>query len=392
MKTPDPRSTLRSLPPRSRIRPLRAMTILVLLALIAPIVPSMPSAVAQDVALLSPPPPSSTAVRSPAAGPNPAVTLARLEARRPAGVPPVSGPLILLAQQSELARSRPEVEHELRLRHQRRVAARYSVMSLMTIPVPESLHEVTLAERAVTPVLPGARDVSADPAGEPDAYAGFYHEDLVAQVDRPLSLRERGLRRLARRIAFRNARKYMRSQIKDEFETDPSYHFSDYQADRDAIWMIGREDSREDSEVFEEFRRGVLADDPDAVEAEINLVEWGPLQIDDQGGLSVNMRRLFRKSQAPPSVELSAAKEEEATEGESLFTGRSYALDTDLRFTPHVSELAGGGIREFFGNIKASVECDFRDPILLDTYLSTELEAQFKTNGDVAIFLNFVLK
>lgn len=328
------------------------------------------------------------------------VTLARLEARRAPAATRPNVPLLLLSARAKRDQERAELDS--RSLQKRRVDARYSMLALSEIPIPESLHEVTRAESRSPQLVPGvdqwadahwlsSRSVESVDVDAFSADLGFYHQDLVAPNVEPLSVRERGLMRLARKLTFRNARKQMRARLKERLDEDPTYRFEDHQHDRDLVWTLGSGDDRNESQAYEEFRRGVLADDPEEVEREINLVEWGPIQIDDGGGLSIDIKRLFRRTEAAPTVELAAASEEKY-EGVSLFSGRSYSLDTDFRFTPHVDELARGEFREFFGKIKTSVEIDFKDPILLDTYLSTELEAQFKTNGDVTVFLNFVLQ
>ena len=91
------------------------------------------------------------------------------------------------------------------------------------------------------------------------------------------------------------------------------------------------------------------------------------------------------------NVTLGVPLQDDEPKGESLFSGKTFRIDTDVRFTPHLSEVLGGDTREFFGKVKAGVSIDFLDPLLHRRYLSTEIETWHKPNGDSAVFMNFVI-
>ncbi|MEM7262720.1 MAG: hypothetical protein AAF488_12075 [Planctomycetota bacterium] len=323
-------------------------------------------------------------------------------------------PLVLYSAENELleqrARSKPNRQRD----HARRVAARYSIMALESVPRPTEPSRYGGASAAELAPAPGLIDqpaefgMEAGPQlelrginggcrpewGDCDSVSstdGFFHGDMVGPVVRPLTPREMGMRRLVRKLGYRQARKLLRDELTERFESDPSFRWSDYQYERDQIWFLGRSENVSTSveENVAEFRSGVL-DDETELEEEIVLLDWGPFQVDDQGSLGIDVKKILRRSR--PDLEL--APEEEATDepaGQSLFAGRTYRVDSDFRFTPHFGDLTSGRGRDFFGKVKAGVSVDFFDPLIKRKYLSTEIETWHKPNGESAVFMNFVI-
>jgi len=353
-----------------------------------------------DVAVVSPPSEGVELAKS---------ELAAVERRSGRGAASATSlPLILYSVETNDLRRRAETISTSAIEQARRIAARYSIMNLESIPLPSSdpaIHGVPVtrnsdlrsdSRRIVRPAQDGREvdygrtDLWNDDEVSDLERHGFYHDDLVGPIVRPLTPREQGLLRLSRRVASRQARKFFREDLKDRREIDPTLSFNQYQTERDTIWQLGR--GRVISTTKKrsaEFRSDVLDDEKEL--EQVDLIDWGPLRVDDSGSLGIDPKRLFRRSH--PDLELAPENAEESDEpqGESLFSGNIYRVDVDFRFTPHFSEMNGGDVREFFGKVKAGVSVDFLDPLLHRRYLSTEIETWHKPDGDSAVLMNFVI-
>ncbi|MFN0060588.1 MAG: hypothetical protein ACKVX7_19200 [Planctomycetota bacterium] len=221
---------------------------------------------------------------------------------------------------------------------------------------------------------------------------GFFHRDLTTRVEPQVSSRGQAMNRLARRVGFRHARSIFRSDLKDRYEADPSFRYSEYEKRNEEIWQLGRgnenQAERERDALYEQLRSGVHEGKPRELERNIALIEWGPFSLDDRGGLAVRPNRLFDRDGFATDIEIDP---EAKPPGRSLMNGRTYRLDSDFKFTPHVGDLITGDMREFFGKLRGSVRVDFYNPMLQRPYLGAELEASLKPDGQSIVMFNIIL-
>ncbi len=322
----------------------------------------------------------------------------------------VSLPLILYsAENLALRETANSVAHSW-VDHARRVAARYSIMNLETLPLPSSevvgdqprVESGDLrvdSRRVVPPSEPelegwdakyGWRRLWSGEDVLDEHCSGFFHRDLVGPIIRPLTPREQGIRRLARKVGYRQTRKVLRTDLQDRHQIDPTFTFDMYRAERDVIWQLGRGPAFSTTKKrTAEFRSDVLGDEQEL--ERVDLIDWGPLRVDDSGSLAIDLKRVFRRTRPDLEIAPPETSETDEPQGESLFSGKIYRIDTDVRFTPHFSELVGGDGRQFFGKVKAGVSVDFFDSLLHRRTFSTEIEAWQKPNGDSAVFMNLVI-
>ncbi|MFQ5653594.1 MAG: hypothetical protein ACE5GW_02550 [Planctomycetota bacterium] len=229
--------------------------------------------------------------------------------------------------------------------------------------------------------------------GEGDGPGFLLHRDLLEGPAQKRNPRLHALTKLASRIVFRHLRHQGRSELRKQYQEDPSFRFSEYIRRREEIARLGRGDR--DPQTFglvervEEIRKEVLGEEADEVEPSYDLLRWGPLRIDDGGGLGFDVSWL--RGGSSRDFELEVAAEEQST-GDSLFSGERCRFGSDLRFHPDLSSLSQGESgRDAFGKVSAALSVDFLTPILERRYLTTELEGSFNPDGSVGVFFNIIL-
>lgn len=300
----------------------------------------------------------------------------------------VAGPFQLLAPSSDAVQ--PTVKQTRPTNRYRR-----SGVAMNAIPCPH--HDRMIEEPATA--LPVARptgqtwlhwlgiDDMWDAPARGDAARSYIPSPTV-----PHDQRFAAVGRLANHYGFRQLRKMFRSQLRDRVSQDPTFRYYDYLEERDAISTLGRSNGRDGSLAVAEARRSVLADSDseDAAEQDLAVLSWGPLQVDDRGRLQVELQKL--REDPPSSVdELEIAPEEsEKPLGDSLFRGRSYRVNTAVKFRPRVDRY-DEGFREILGEVGGRVEVDFFTPILERRFLGTEFEATVDEEGRTAFFVTFKL-
>ncbi len=339
--------------------------------------------------------------------------LAKLE-RRPATprarkiVEEVLSPIRLLRSQSDT----PATADDSLL--QRRRTALYSVMDIQSMR-PPSESESSLPEleghTPPPPKLPKWQDAFEDWVQQNEVDQECYmHPDLLSGVAPRWSPQENMLWDIANQVALRHARKLARSDLRDQREEDLTMDPLDYQRRREQIRWWGREDrqTRSTSLILSELLSAQSEDTEDeSGDEDIPLIEWGPIIVDDSGSLRVDVQKLVSNPGSPETkLSLSAGDPglEELdsipteSEDELRLVNKSrykppkfYRWDTDLRFTPHFSELPEGNLRAFLGKLKGSVEVDFYNRTTGERTWAMELEGQHRPNGDHAVFFNIIV-
>lgn len=270
---------------------------------------------------------------------------------------------------------------------------RFSTVAISTMapPVEEYTWDVETDERR----LPSLRDSdfsmsSADAVDDDLALPA--HRDLITPPTAPTDPRVAALGRLAHKLAFRQLRRFFRSELRDRYQEDPSHRFLDYQEERAEIGKLGRgySDVNENFEL-QQVRQGVLQNDEERIEDDVTLVNWGPFRVDDRGQFRIDVNKLREQRQSTGKLTI-APEERERPLTDSLFRGRLYRLNTDLKLRPNAhSILRGDSYREMLGEIGAKIEVDFFTPIIERKFMSAELETSVDEDGDAGLFVTFTL-
>ena len=226
---------------------------------------------------------------------------------------------------------------------------------------------------------------------------GFFHRDLIRRPTPNVDPQVLALQRLGRKVGFRHLRRLFRSDLNDQFESDSTLDFFEYLRRREQIARLGRGSIEAEEVETESFvgsaRASVLSNQRNRVERDIDLLQWGPLRVNDRGSLRFGFEKV-RARQSTPVVQFARDEEQEKKQrprGTSLFSD-AYDIDSDLRFRPKVGALVKGeGFAEFLGTISATVEIDFMTEILSQRYMSTEFEISYDVDEEVAFFVNFVI-
>ena len=227
---------------------------------------------------------------------------------------------------------------------------------------------------------------------------GFFHTDLIAELEPPRNRHMEVFQRLATKVAFRHLRRLFRAELKDRFQDDPSFDYYDYLEQRREIGRLGRPDMTTQDVSIEEIlesARSDAHDDEDTFERDIPLLDWGPLQLSDRGQLKLGYNRLA-SDQTSSRVKLALEENEEGappppTSRSLLFGRRTWRFDADLKFRPDVRELGRGGYRELLGKVKATAEIDFYTAMLQRKYMSTEFEISVDEENRASFFVNLVI-
>lgn len=227
-----------------------------------------------------------------------------------------------------------------------------------------------------------------------DPGTGGAEGNLLRRPDVPSDPKVVAAGRLARKLAWRQVRRFFRSELRDRYKHDFTMDYYGYLAERDDIGRLGRDHAGLTGEDFElqKTRQSVLGSaDEVNVEPEIALLDWGPLQLNDSGQLRVDVNKL-RAEPSAQALTIAPETDPDAPLGESLFHDRLLRLNTDIKLRPDLGALVGGeGYRAVLGEIGAAVKVDFFSAILEKRYLSAEIETSLDEDGDAGLFVSFTL-
>ncbi len=211
----------------------------------------------------------------------------------------------------------------------------------------------------------------------------YYEQDHLRLAKAPRDPRFIALQKLARKMATRQMRRFFRSQLKDRYQEDPTFHYFDYLARKEVVSQFGRSEE-ERIVALEEAREDVLDGDHEADEEDLAVLGWGPFRITDSGRVGIDVKRINR-SVVSKKIEIAPEHDgaSEALPGRSLFEGQSYRFDSDFKVRPRVgSLLSGGGL----GEIGAKLSVELLTPILKERYLAAEIETSVDAEGEAAFF------
>lgn len=225
---------------------------------------------------------------------------------------------------------------------------------------------------------------------------GDCHRDIFVERPRPVDPRVQALFALGQNIFHRELRKYFRDDLKERFRDDPSFTQEDYQARRDIIGQLGKGGRPEDLIIEEqaaEIRNEYLDASYQDPEQDIPLLQWGPIVIDDRGGMNVDVTRL-EEDRPLDRYDIELAPGDEAYGrrlGESvLFPGDRYEVSSKVKLNPDLREI-GRDWEQAIGKLSASVEIDWRAPVLDRRSFTTEIGGSLDADGRYGLYLNLII-
>jgi hypothetical protein len=207
----------------------------------------------------------------------------------------------------------------------------------------------------------------------------------------------RGIKNLAEKEFFRQLRRLLKREWRSQLRDDPNINFGLYESRLLAINSIGREVESEDyysSQVRQAaFRRGRDG------EKEIPVAQWGPIMVLDSGGLNVDasvVRRLFsNETEAESKTRLDRVQvgPEPAVVRQPLLSGKSYKLNTGFRFDFNpFRAVAHKDALDVVNSYGTTLDVVWLTDILRRERFITEVEAQYRRDGELVVFFNFVMK
>jgi hypothetical protein len=226
--------------------------------------------------------------------------------------------------------------------------------------------------------------------------AGGCHDDYFRMRPRPADPRREALFALGENLFYRELRRYFRSDLKDRFRDDPSLSQDEYQSRRDLIGQLGRGGSPEDLIIEEqtaEIRNEYLDAAEQDPERELPVLQWGPLVLDDRGGMNLDVTRLSDE-QGLDRHDLELAPGEDPygqrLGGSVLFPDDRYRVKSKVKVNPDLREI-GRDWEQALGKLSASVQIDWSAPVLDKRSFSTEIGGSIDADGRYGIYLNLVI-
>jgi len=225
---------------------------------------------------------------------------------------------------------------------------------------------------------------------------GSCHPDFFRMRPRPVDPRRAALFALGEHYFYRELRRFFRSDLKDRFKDDPSLSQDDYQARRDLIGQLGRGGRPEDLIIEEqtaEIRNEYIGDSVEDPEKELPVLQWGPLVIDDRGGMNIDVTRLSDERPLDRhEIELAPGEGAygQRLGGSVLFPDDKYRVKSKVKFNPDLREV-GRDWEQALGKLSASVQIDWRAPVLEHRSFSTEIGGSIDADGRYGLYLNLVI-
>ncbi len=225
--------------------------------------------------------------------------------------------------------------------------------------------------------------------------AGEAHRDVFRVRPEPIDPRREAIQALTEKMLYRELRRYFRRELKDRFEEDASLGIDTYLDRRALIGQLGRGGRAEDLVIEErvtEIRNEILDASAENPERDLPILQWGPLVLDDRGGVNLDVVDLKKRHRDPYALEFAPSDAEfKGRKGESvLFPDERYRVSSNLKLNPDLREV-GRDWNEAIGKLTASVEIDWRAPVLKDRAFSAELGGSINADGRYGLYLNFVI-
>lgn len=164
---------------------------------------------------------------------------------------------------------------------------------------------------------------------------------IVTGNDQAMSRESKSIVRVARKLMFKKIRAEFKSQLEDEFRANPSMGPDEFERCGDLIHNLGRrmhrdyeaERLREEVLEGEKFNRAkdgrknrVLA------EKEVDLLQWGPFVVDDEGLVKFNPLILFKRKKITDFwVHTVDEREDRAGLKEPVIFRKNYKVNVRLR-------------------------------------------------------------
>lgn len=208
---------------------------------------------------------------------------------------------------------------------------------------------------------------------------------------------------VAKRVGLRQIRSYLRKNTKEHLEQDPSMSYDQYQKEMISISKIGRDQYNEIDElrsvIRSELEAGIKRGDgsnnkhgePDYEEEPVDLVQWGPIAVDQEGSIKFNPLKIFTDS--GEGLFIKPAKEDKFYEGSE---GLPILKDT----TELSVRVKLGSIRPFkllkhpqkvIRKYRFSAKINHYTGVTHRKMFSSEIELDIHNEGEVVFSYNFII-
>ncbi|MBI4583124.1 MAG: hypothetical protein HY717_03775 [Planctomycetes bacterium] len=238
-------------------------------------------------------------------------------------------------------------------------------------------------------------DLEIEFESRPDYLPSLKNQPIFDSKPRARKARHQAVWNLLEKEAYRQLRRFLKREWRHQFEANPSMTNEFYESRLAQINNIGKEADEIDlyntDYYSNQFRNAALDMAELEGERELNLVEWGPLRINDHGSINFDLKAWYDPE--PNQDQGLKFASSNGTKDAALFKGRHYHLHTSFRlnYDPlrawQKSDLLEG-VRSYGG----ALEIDFLSDILKKQLFTTEVEASVRSDGEMVFFVNWVFK
>lgn len=225
--------------------------------------------------------------------------------------------------------------------------------------------------------------------------------------DRSMSGEGKAITRIARKLMFKKIRSEFKNQLEDQFRADPSMSYQEFERRGNIIHNLGKTSYR-DYEA-DRIREAVLdrtgADAPKnelgdernrpLAEDEVDLFQWGPFIVDDEGSVKFNPLILFKKKKISDFWVHAADDERAESAGlnEPLFRNDTYKVNVKLRvnFNPFRA-VKEGDVTAIITKYRLLISTDHYTEYTHRKLFTNEYELSYNTeDSEAALFFNFIV-
>lgn len=211
-----------------------------------------------------------------------------------------------------------------------------------------------------------------------------------------------------KRVAGRKIRSYARGELRDQFSADPSMKHEEYEKKLAKIQNIGRNKSKEDIQkelarlrsyvsIHSSEKEGIRKekDQFDKVDEEpVDLINWGPIVVDQEGSIKFNPYKLF----TPVETWGLHVAEEDTFYGEEppkdrrpslVFAQHGYDVTGRIKLSSFRPLHILDDPRRIIGKYSFKLRTDHYTEVTRRKKFSNNFEFYVEYNGDCAFFYSF---
>jgi len=200
----------------------------------------------------------------------------------------------------------------------------------------------------------------------------------------------RKVRKIVTERLFKELRRQVRRQWKDQFREHPSLSYAEYDRRLVQINNIGKDPAEQDYFNVEyssnEFKDGILRKDRTDAESDLPLLNWGPVTVTDSGSVKFDVGTAANGDAEDATLDVGEERRK------PLVGSKSYEVDTSI--ITDVNPFRGyteGSSLAMVRRLGVEVKVDWLTDVLSRRVVSAEFECTGDLEGEYGVFVNFII-